>query len=499
MQQTLKRFRDYLNRIQQYEQACALISWDLQTAAPENSAEAKAGSLGFFSTESFRLSTADVYGEMLEELSRPQNFSQLDEAMQVTVRRCSRDYFRFKRVPESFYTEYVTTRARSGKIWEQAKRENNYALFAPWLDKLIHMTKEYVHYMEPDKDAYEVLLDMYEEGIDSASIDSVFASLREGLKPLLEKIRLAGTPDLSALEGEFDIEAQKKVQDMLLRYIGFRFTSGGVGLSEHPFTTTLCADDVRITNHFHSHMPLSSMFSAIHEGGHAIFEQNVDPVYRKTAAEQINLMGLHESQSRFYENILGRNPDFWIPLYDELCGLLPPFRKVPFETFCRAINDVRPSLIRIEADEVTYCMHIILRYEMEKAIFHDQIPADRLPGLWNDKMEELLGIRPASDSEGILQDTHWSDASFGYFPSYLLGSIYDGMFLEQAEAELGDLNALLREGKVARITEWLNQKIHRFGSLYTSREVLERVCGRELTAEPLLRYFNEKYGKIYGF
>lgn len=209
-------------------------------------------------------------------------------------------------------------------------------------------------------------------------------------------------------------------------------------------------------------------------------------------------MGLHESQSRFYENILGRNRNFWTPLYEKMGELLPQFRNIPFETFYRAINEVKPSLIRIDADEVTYCLHIILRYEIERAIFNDEVTTEELPSLWNDKMKELLGVRPSTDAEGILQDTHWSDGSFGYFPSYLLGSVYDGMFLEQIEKELGSIDELLAQGKIMEITKWLNKNIHQNGSLYTSAEVIRRLCQKEISAKPLLNYFNRKYSEIYS-
>lgn len=499
MIQTLETFKEHLAKIRQYDQAAALFSWDLQTLTPPKGMEGKMEAIGFFSTESFKLSTSDEYGAMLKELSRPEHFEQLDTGMQATVKRYLRDYRRFKRVPQDFYTEMVTASARSEKAWEAAKEANDFSLFAPHLDKMITMTKQYVSYMEPDKDPYEVLLDTYEEGMDSATIEGLFGELKEGLRPLLAKINAAQKPDLSALNGSYDINAQKEVQKMLLSYIGFDFEAGAVAESAHPFTMGLNPNDVRVTNHYYEDAPISAMFSAIHEGGHAIFEQNIDPAYDGTAVAQVNMMGLHESQSRFYENILGRNKNFWIPVYDRLGELLPQFKAIPLDVFCRAINDVHPSFIRTEADEVTYCLHIILRFEMEKAIFKDHVPTVQLPALWNDKMEELLGIRPASDAEGILQDMHWSDGSFGYFPSYLLGSVYDGMFLEQIEKELGSLDALLAEGRIKEITAWLNEKIHRHGSLYNSRQVIQRVCGCEISAKPLLDYFNRKYAAVYGF
>ncbi len=496
MEQTSGRFKAYLKKIQQYTQIVSLLQWDLTTLASERGTERKMDSIQFFSKEVFRLSTAEEYGEMLRALSRPEEFTRLDEAMQLTVRRGLREYERFLRIPEEFYSEYAIEKARSEKAWEKAKRSSDFSVYAPHLEKIIKMTKQYVKYMEPDQDPYEVLLDLYEEGIDSKTIDQVFAEIREGLRPLLAKIEAAPRPDLTALEGQYDIDAQKKVQRLLLSYIGFDFSAGATAESEHPFTMDICPGDIRVTNHFKEDNPISAIFSAIHEGGHAIFGQNIDPAYEDTAVWQVNLMGLHESQSRFYENILGRNPNFWIPIYAQVQELLPPLKNVPLKVFTQAVNDVRPSMIRTEADEVTYGLHIILRYEIERAIFRDEVSADDLPALWNDKMEELLGIRPENDAEGILQDVHWADGSFGYFPSYLLGSVYDGMFLEQLEKELGSVDAILAEGRILEITAWLNEKIHRHGSLYTSRQVLDRVCGREITAKPLLDYFARKHRAV---
>ncbi len=239
------------------------------------------------------------------------------------------------------------------------------------------------------------------------------------------------------------------------------------------------------------------MFSAIHEGGHAIFEQNVNPAFNGTVAGSCGYMGVHESQSRFYENILGRNKNFWIPVYDKLGELLPQFKEITLDEFYREINHVRNSFIRTEADEVTYCFHIIIRYEIEKAIFRENISVDQLPELWNQKMQEYLQITPANDAEGILQDMHWSDGSFGYFPSYLLGSIYDGMFLDALEAEMGSVDTILKEGRIKEITKWLNEKIHQYGSTRTPKEVIAQVCGKEISAEPLIRYFKKKYTEVY--
>ena len=240
------------------------------------------------------------------------------------------------------------------------------------------------------------------------------------------------------------------------------------------------------------------MYSAIHEGGHAIFEQNVNPAYDGTIAGSCCYCGIHESQSRFYENVLGRNKNFWVPIYEKLGELLPKFKEISLDEFYHEINHVRNSLIRTEADELTYCFHIIIRYELEKAIFRDGVSVEELPKLWNEKMQEYLQITPANDAEGILQDMHWSDGSFGYFPSYLLGNIYDGMYLEEITKEIGDVDTILREGRIGEITKWLNEKIHQYGSTRLPKEVIEKVCGKEVSAQPIIDYFKKKYTEVYS-
>lgn len=497
MNELLEQFKAHKHKAKQYNQVLGLLHWDLKTACPKKGVENKLEAISYFSTEAFQLNTSPEYGRLLEALSKPEVFDTLDTAMQVTVKRYYKDYQRFCRIPQDFYTEMVTAQARSQKAWEEAKQKNDFSIFAPHLEKMITMTKQCTEYEMPGMDPYEVLLNDYEEGMDSASIDRIFGELKEGLVPLLKKIQAAPRPDTSALQGSYDVDAQKKAEKLLLEYIGFDFDGGTTGETEHPFTMELGTGDTRVTNHFTENDPISAMFSAIHEGGHAIYEQNVAPEYADTAVASLNQMGLHESQSRFFENILGRRKSFWVPIYDRLGELLPQFKEIPLDTFYHAINDVHSSMIRTEADEVTYCLHIILRYEMERAIFYEKVPVEQLPALWNDKMEAMLGIRPANDAEGILQDVHWSSGSFGYFPSYLLGSVYDGMFLQAMEKELGDLDILLEKGEIKKITHWLNEHIHKNGSLYTSKEIIERLCGEEISAKPILDYFNQKYKALY--
>lgn len=498
MSKALEQLKDYLKKKQQIEHVLELIFWDMETVMPKNGFARHSDVLTDFSTEEFKLSTSDELKGYLHELNKPEEYEKLDDMWKFIVKRMKRDIDRDSRIPEALYTEYVQKQAEASQAWKEAKNASDYSIFAPHLNNLIELTKKITAYTDPDKEIYDALLNQYEEGMDSESIDRIFNELKSELLPLLDRILEAGEPDDSKFHREYDVDDQRKVQKLLLDYIGFDWDRGAVGETEHPFTTNFSSQDVRITNHFYADNAIDPMFSAIHEGGHAIFEQNVNPDYDGTVAGSCGYMGVHESQSRFFENILGRNKNFWIPIYGQVQELIPEFADVTLDEFVREINHVKNSYIRTMADEVTYCLHIILRYEMEKAIFRDNVSVDELPAMWNNKMEEYLHITPRNDAEGILQDSHWSGGSFGYFPSYLLGSIYDGMFLEKIEEELGDIDTILAEGRILEITKWLNENIHVYGTTRTPKQVIAEVCGKELSAKPLMKYFTKKYTQIYN-
>jgi carboxypeptidase Taq len=497
MSDTFEKLKEYLGKMQKYEQAATLLFWDMDTGMPEEGFAGHSDALTYFSTEQFKLSTAQELKDYLTILNRPEELAELDEDWQFIVKRMQRELELDARIPVDFYSAYVQAQTESGKAWEEAKKKSDFSIFQPHLAKMIEMTKQRMAYRHPGEEIYDALLNQYEEGMDSATIDRLFEELKAGLIPLVNRILAAEQPDDSKFRRLFAVDDQKKVQKLLLDYIGFSWDKGTVGESEHPYTLNFCSKDVRVTNHFHEDDVLSAMFSAIHEGGHAIFEQNVNPKLDHTVAGSCYYMGLHESQSRFYENILARNENFWVPIYGQIQEILPGLSDVSREEFTREINHVRNSYIRTEADEVTYCFHIIIRYEIEKAIFRDGVPVEELPRLWNEKMQEYLKITPRNDAEGILQDTHWADGSFGYFPTYLLGSIYDGMFLDALEQEMGSVDTILKEGRISEITGWLNRKIHVYGSTRLPKDVIAQVCGKEISAEPLIRYFTEKYTRIY--
>lgn len=497
MSETFDKFRAYLKRMNQFSHVNTLLYWDMRTNTPKEGFAGHSEALTHFSTEEFAMSTSEELKNLLDALAAPEEYGQLEDMWKFVVSKMKEDMDRNRRIPKNFYESFVKAQSESENAWEEAKEKSDFSIFAPHLQKMIDMTIERTGYTDPGKEVYDALLDQYEKGMDSATIDGLFEELKKELIPLVQKIIAAKQPDDGKFRVLYEKNAQKEVEKLLLTYIGFDWNRGTTGESTHPFTLNFSSRDVRVTNHFYEHDPLSAMYSAIHEGGHAIFEQNVNPAYDGTVAGSCNYMGIHESQSRFYENILGRNKNFWLPVYEKVQEKLVPLQEVSLEEFYHEINHVRNSFIRTEADELTYCFHIIIRYEIEKAIFRDHMKADELPALWNQKMQEYLQITPENDAEGILQDMHWSDGSFGYFPSYLLGSIYDGMYLEKIEEELGSVDTLLAEGRISEITKWLNEKIHQYGSTREPKQVIEKVCGKEVSAEPIVRYFKKKYTEVY--
>lgn len=493
-----EEFLQYYKKVKDYERVATLIEWDLQTQVPDTGVDSLVDCMGTISAKKFELETSEKMGELLGELLEPSEYEKLEEHQKVVVKKAKKYYDRDKNVPVDFYEKYSILTAKAGDVWQKAKRADDYKQFEPYLGQVIEMTKQLAEYQSDGRNAYEVLLDNNEEGMSEEIIDHLFEEIKRELIPLVKKITAKKQRAEGKFSGKYDINKQKEFSRYLLEYIGFSFDSGVMAESEHPFTTALSNKDVRLTDHYTEDDIIDAIFSIIHEGGHGIFEQNVSDKFDETPLFSCRYLGLHESQSRFFENILGHNINFWKPIYGKLQETFPNFKEIPLEAFYQKINEVHPSFIRTSSDEVTYCFHIIIRYEIEKEIFGGKLKLSDIPKRWNEKMEEYLGITPGKDSEGALQDTHWSGGAFGYFPSYLLGSIYDGMFLEKIEEELGDIDDILAKGDIKKITHWLNENIHQYGSSREPKEVLQKVCRKEVTAEPLIRYFKKKYGSIYS-
>lgn len=362
-------------------------------------------------------------------------------------------------------------------------------MFKPYLKKNIEMAKKYYNYIDPVNDSYDVMLNEYERNMTTDVLDKLFDRLKEYLIPLIKEVKTQNYH----YEIEYTDSELLEVAKYILNYMGFDMERGIVGIYPHGFTEKVNANDIRIAFRNTSN-PISFVKTVIHEGGHGIFEQNINDnlaIFSNNCIE--NLYALHESQSRFYENILGRNKNFWIPIYKDIKKLLK--LDIELNEFIELLNTVKADSIRMNADELTYALHIIIRYEIERDLFHDKISIDDLPKIWNEKMKEYLGIIPKNDSEGLMQDIHWAEGAFGYFPSYLVGNIYDGMFIDAIQEKLGSIDELLRNGKINKITEFLINNIYQYGGAYNSYDIIKKICGKELSSEPIINYYQKKYRK----
>lgn len=437
--------------------------------------------------EIFRMSTNPEYKKLLDEVTSSADFHNLPLEDYRYLLFLKENFEKEQRIPTDFYEEYCTLRSNSAIAWKDAKEKNDYSLFQPYLEKMIMMTRKLYSYKYPQEDLYDSILNDYETGVTTKVIDSLFEELKQEIIPLVKNLQPVTLPKQNQSYSDSEL---LDIATYLLNYIGFDNNKGALGGYPHPYTTKINRNDVRITFSRNGSI-FDHVCAIIHEGGHGIFEQNVGSLFAKYPGYEVDKFALHESQSRFFENMLGRNKNFWVPIYEELKPKLKV--SLSLDAFIAYLNNAKPSLIRIEADELTYCLHIIMRYEIERDLFNNKISVAELPMIWNRKMQEYLGVEVTRDCDGILQDMHWSDGSFGYFPSYLLGSILDGMLLEAVEEQLGDVNTILKEGRIKDITEFLSEKIHSYGGTYNIEEVAERVCHKKLEVQPLIKYFKQKY------
>ncbi|WP_321015656.1 carboxypeptidase M32, partial [Hungatella effluvii] len=383
-------------------------------------------------------------------------------------------------------------------VWTKSKAENDFGQFVPVLQRLVDYQKKFASYRaKKGEKLYDSMLDLYEKDFNMELLDAFFEELKEVIVPLIREIRDHGKPiEDGFLTGDYPEDRQREAAEYLANYVGFDFKKGVMGISTHPFTTNLHNHDVRITTHYSNRMD-SSVFSVIHETGHAIYELGISDELTQTLVGQGASTGMHECQSRFFENIIGRSAAFWVPLYEKLQSIFPEqLEGVSREQFVEAINKAEPGLIRTEADELTYSLHVMIRYEIEKMMIEENLDLTKLPDIWADKYEEYLGIRPANAAEGVLQDIHWSEGCFGYFPSYALGSAFGAQLYYHMKKEM-DINGLLENGEIGVIREYLREHIHRFGKRKTSRDILKDITGEDFNPRYYVRYLKEKYSQLY--
>lgn len=494
----LDQFKAYMRRINHYNQATRLIHWDLSTGMPKNAASANIDALTLLSTEAFKLQVADEMKDFVDTLSTADQLEQMDAISRKMVETCKKDYDENKNIPQDVYSRYVQLTSESEHMWETAKHANDFNTMKPYFEEMISLTQTMMQYTKPELTTYNALLDSYEKGLTENKVNELFTDLKDGLVPLIQAVSQKTNSDESLFKGYFDKSAQEKLSNYFLDVIGFNWDSGCLAESEHPFTTGNAPHDVRITTNYDLTDMRSSLFSVLHEGGHALYEQRINPLLVNTGLNTGTSMGIHESQSRFYENIIGRNQSFWHQHYGKVQELFPSYQNISLEDFYQGMNRVEPSLIRIEADELTYNLHIIIRFEIEKALFNGSLQVQDLPTVWHDKMKEYLGVTPSCHKEGVLQDVHWPGGMFGYFPSYALGNIYSGQFLSQIQKELGNLDELLLGNRLADITQWMSTNVHTHGSMKTPMEIVQESCHSPIQAAPILKYYKDKYSKLYN-
>lgn len=499
MEKLIEKYGQYRKEVLAMNYILFLNSWDNETEAPEVTVESRESLEAFFAGKYYSLVTSDESKALINELY--ERLDEIDdEVLRYEIKTEKKNLDRTERIPSDLYIELSTLTTRSQAAWVKAKRANDFQAFRPYLEKLIELKKKTIKYIETDTlKGYDVFLDQYAEGMTSAEYDVFFGKLERKLVPFIKEVtsrRLSG--DFSFAERLYPVDKQKEFAEYIADVMCFDKKRGVMKESEHPFTSGFGRNDVRVTNHYYPEMFVSSVFSAIHELGHGTYEQQSGTHLVGTLCEGCASLALHESQSRFYENIVGRSREFWQMHFGKLKELFPEqLEGVDAETMYRYVNIAQCSFIRTEADELTYPLHIMLRYNIEKELFEGNLSVERLPERWNELFKEYFGLDVASDREGVLQDTHWALGSFGYFPTYALGSAYASQIFDAMNGDF-DVLASLKSGNTKAINEWLEAKLHKFGSSRPPKRLFADCVGGDFDADHYINYLKNKYGELYG-
>ncbi len=496
MPSAVEKLLPRLADVDNLQKASAVLGWDQLVKMPAKGAEARARQLSTLAKLAHEMQVAP---ETLELLAAAEAEKPDGEDQRAMLRVARRDLDKATKVPLSLVVELTETASRAYEVWHKARAENDFAAFAPWLEKMLELKRQYAAAIDPGKPIYDVLLDDFEEGMTGAVLDPLFASLKKETIPLVAAIQAhADRVSEEPLKREYDVGVQEKFAREILTACGFSFERGRLDTSVHPFCTNFSSNDVRITTRYEKDWLPGALFGVMHEMGHAFYELNMNPAYEFTPLSGGVSLGVHESQSRLWENLVGRSKEFWTRYYPALQQAFPgQLGGTPLAVFYKSINRVKPSLIRVEADEVTYNLHIILRYEMEQELLTKKISVTDAPERWNQKMKESLGITPPTDREGILQDVHWSGGGIGYFPTYTLGNILASQLFQAAKKELPTLMADIQAANFSPLYTWLKTHVHQFGKKYPPCELIPKATGKPLTTEAYLHYLKSKFGEIY--
>lgn len=475
--------------------AAALLEWDQETTMPPGAAEARAQQLATLKTLAHEHFTDDTVGSLLTDLDGGLE----DDTDRALVRVARRDFDRATKLSADFVARFTRAKARAMEAWKRAREADDFSRFAPHLQEIVNLSIEQAETVGYEDRRYDALLDEYEPGATWAEIDRVFRALRAELVPIAEALAEAESPDDAFLHRPYDEVKQWTFGLDTIRAVGYDFARGRQDRSAHPFSTSFSVTDCRITTRIAPDFFPTGFFGTLHECGHALYEQGVDPSLDRTPLASGTSLGMHESQSRLWENLVGRSRGFWRWAYPCLQSTFPdPLDGVSEDDFYRAVNRVRPSLIRVEADEVTYNLHVMLRFELETKLIDGALAVDDVPEAWNATMFEMLALAPSSDADGCLQDIHWSLGALGYFPTYTLGNLMSVQLFEAAERDLGDLDAQFAAGEFRPLLGWLREHVHRHGRARSADEILHGATGEPLRVEPWLAYVRRKFGAVYG-
>lgn len=481
-----------------------IVHWDMETKMPPKAVEQRSEQLALLSRIHHKLGTDKEIGNLLGTIKRDSDYQNLGREEKRNVYLIDKSYREQTALPEKLVADLAMQQALTVNVWKKAKAKKDFGLFRKDLQKLLDLSKEAAEILmqvKKTKTAYDALIDNFEPNMPSDTISNIFSQLLSGLKPLITKIESCQTTP-RFLDQTVPIEDQRKITQLITQTLGYdtaSTTAGGrVDETEHPFTTGYY-DDVRITTHYFPNNFSSSIFSVLHESGHAIYEQNLPTKWMYQPIGSTCSYGIHESQSRFYENLIGRSREFWTGFLPKIQQKAPVLSQISLDRFISAINRVQRSKIRIEADEVTYSLHIIIRFELERDLFTDKVTVDELPEAWNQKYADYMGVEITNNSEGVMQDTHWASGLYGYFPSYALGNIYDGQIAVALTKSVPDWQNQIVGGNLQTVNDWLKKNIHSRGNLYDPEELIKLATGTTLNSQPYLQYLNRKYGSFYGF
>jgi carboxypeptidase Taq len=487
----LERLRQRLAEVSDLTKAATLLFWDQRVMMPAGGAAARAEAVSTVSRLAQERFIAKDIGQLLEKLRALEDSSDPDSFEASLIRVARHDYEKASRVPPELVGEIRRTSALALAAWGPAKAASDFEALRPHLEKNLELKHRYLECFEPGEETYDVLLDDYEPHMKTAEVREIFDELKEELLPLIEEVGEAGDIDDSFLKGDFDPQKQHDFGLEIVRRFGYTDDEWRLDQTAHPFMSSSGVGDIRLTSNFRPD-DLSSLFATMHEFGHGVYEWGVDSALARTPLGSGVSLGLHESQSRTWENLVGRSRSFWRFFYPRLQAVFPHFGSVDEELFYRAVNKVQPSLIRIDADEVSYNMHIILRFELEQDLIDDRLALGDLPAAWNARMDEYLGIEVPDDARGVLQDMHWAGGALGYFPTYALGNVMSVQIWERAKEDLGDLDERFERGEFGELREWLREHLYVLGRKFTPQETIERVTGSRIDAKPYVRYLREK-------